>query len=180
VLNPDVIALRLNPTNPDAALIAAGREAVREREAAIARGESFAIETTLSGHAELQLIGKARAAGCSITMTFISVSSAEGSALRVFERAIEEIRTVPVDVVFRRFPRSLENLGIVSPVVDRLDVYDNSEKELMNVARLERGRIRDLADRVPSWAERALRAPLALFRERFAREPCDTFVPVDE
>jgi predicted ABC-type ATPase len=166
VINPDVIAQRLNPGIPDAAIIAAGREAVRERDAAIARGDSFAIETTLSGHGELGLIRTARLAGYSVTMTFVSVSSAEDSAWRVSERAREENRTVPLDVIYRRFPRSLENLAAVAPLLDRLDVYDNSQKALTKVAPLERGRIIAVSENVPAWAEGALREPLASWRDR--------------
>ncbi len=166
VINPDVIASRMNPNDPDAAALAAGREAVTARSAAIARGESFAIETTLSGHAEIRTIHDAIDAGYLVTMTYIAMKSAELSLLRVLERAVEETRTVPHDVVLRRYPRSLANLTAVLPQLDRVDVYDNSASEIRSVARLDRGRMISVSSDMPAWAAQALREPLRTARDR--------------
>ncbi len=53
IINPDEIAVMMNPLDPNAASAAAGREALIQREVALARGETFAIETTFSGNSEL-------------------------------------------------------------------------------------------------------------------------------
>ena len=168
VINPDVIAKRMNPVDPDAAAIAAGREAVGARAAAIAGRQDFAIETTLSGNAELRTIDDAITTGYSVTMTYVALKSAELSLARVLERAVEETRTVPHDVVLRRYPRSLANLAVVLPRLERVDVYDNSLLDLRSVARLDRGRIISATSDMPAWAEQALREPLALARDRAA------------
>ena len=166
VINPDVIAKRMNPDDPDAVSLAAGREALVARAAAIASRRSFAIETTLSGSAEIKTINDAIAAGYSVTMTYVAVKSAELSVLRVLRRALEETRTVAQDVVLRRYPRSLANLTAVLPQLERLDVYDNSESELRKFARLDRGRIISATNDMPAWAKQALHEPLAVARVR--------------
>ena len=50
-VNGDDIAAELNPRDPAAAALPAGRVALRRIEAHVAAGEDFAVETTLSGKA---------------------------------------------------------------------------------------------------------------------------------
>jgi predicted ABC-type ATPase len=47
-LDPDEIARGLNPLNPSAAAIAAGRDVLKRTADYLIRGLSFAVETTLS------------------------------------------------------------------------------------------------------------------------------------
>jgi hypothetical protein len=61
IINPDEIARRLSPTNPDAG--AAARDSLVARGEALSAGKSFSIETTLSGKPELRLIADAQARG---------------------------------------------------------------------------------------------------------------------
>jgi predicted ABC-type ATPase len=49
LLDPDAIARRINPDNPAAAAITAGREVLRRQAEYFRSGVSFAIETTLAG-----------------------------------------------------------------------------------------------------------------------------------
>ena len=166
VINPDVIAQRLNPTNPDAAAASAAREALRQRSEALLNRESFSIETTLSGHSELRLIDDARKAGYTVTMTYIALDSPEANVDRVNLRAEEEVRTVPVEDVRRRYDRSLNNF---SRIVDRFDavyVVDNSGRSFADVATIEQGRVVTIADLVPTWVERALAPQLERVRDR--------------
>jgi predicted ABC-type ATPase len=48
LLDPDEIARGLNPLNPSAAAIAAGRDVLKRTADYLIRGLSFAVETTLS------------------------------------------------------------------------------------------------------------------------------------
>lgn len=48
-INADLIAAGLSPFAPEAEAIKAGRLMLEEIDACVARGESFAFETTLSG-----------------------------------------------------------------------------------------------------------------------------------
>jgi predicted ABC-type ATPase len=53
VINPDEIGQSLTPKNGLATLVQAGRIAIAQREAQLVAGDSFGIETTFTGHSEL-------------------------------------------------------------------------------------------------------------------------------
>ena len=48
-IDPDAIAHRISPDDPESASVAAGREAAREQFAGIAGGRTPVVETTLVG-----------------------------------------------------------------------------------------------------------------------------------
>ncbi|GAC1523799.1 MAG: zeta toxin family protein [Vulcanimicrobiaceae bacterium] len=160
VINPDEIAVAMNALDPDAAAAAAGREALVQREVALARRETFAIETTLSGNSERRLISDAKALGYLVTMTYIALDNRDRNVVRVEQRAAVERRTVPPETVQRRYERSLANLAEVADSLDRLDVYDNSEERFRPLLTLERGRVVTTAPNLPAWTRRALRIQL--------------------
>jgi len=168
IINPDVIAQRLNPANPDVAAAPAAREALKERSKALANRESFSVETTLSGKSEQRLIDDARAAGYRVSMTYVALDSPEQNIQRVNLRAEEEGRTVAAADVRRRYERSLAALRDVVGRIDAVHVFDNSGKRFEHVATLERGRAIAIADQTPAWAERALGSQLELARDRAA------------
>jgi predicted ABC-type ATPase len=123
-----VIAQKLRPDDPDAAAAPAAREALRQRGEALANGESFSIETTLSGKSEQRLIDDARAVGYRVTMTYVALDSSDRNVDRVNLRAEEERRSVPAADVRRRYERSLDALRDSARRIDRIHVFDNSEK----------------------------------------------------
>ncbi len=55
-INADLIAAGLSPFAPDTASIRAGRLMLEEIASCVQNGESFALETTLSGRSYLHLI----------------------------------------------------------------------------------------------------------------------------
>jgi predicted ABC-type ATPase len=60
LLDPDAVARDINPSNPTAAAIEAGRQvSIRIRDYLL-RGTSFAVETTLSGRSIMTLLAVAR------------------------------------------------------------------------------------------------------------------------
>ncbi len=59
-INPDLIAVGLSPFDPAAAGAQAGKLVLCEIRRAIASGETFAFETTLSGRTYLPIIRHAR------------------------------------------------------------------------------------------------------------------------
>ena len=63
LLDPDAIARRLNPLNPSAAAIAAGREVLKRTAEYLNRGVSFAVETTLSSRNRVDPIRQAKSRG---------------------------------------------------------------------------------------------------------------------
>jgi predicted ABC-type ATPase len=67
-INADLIAAGLSPFEPEAAAVRAGRLMLQELDDCIARGKSFAFETTLAGRAYLRHITAWRAAGWHVSV----------------------------------------------------------------------------------------------------------------
>jgi predicted ABC-type ATPase len=68
-INADLIAAGLSPFEPQSAAVRAGRVMLEEIDACIARGESFAFETTLAGRVYLRRIVAWRDAGWHVTLS---------------------------------------------------------------------------------------------------------------
>ena len=126
VIDPDAIARRLALETPTDAAGAAGREAVLERRRAIDSGQSFAVETTLSGRSVLRLMKKAKAAGYRVELHFISVASVEVALARISSRVDQGGHDVPEADVRRRFRRAEANLPEAIELSDEARRYDNT------------------------------------------------------
>lgn len=152
VINPDEIGQLLTLKNGLATLVQAGRIAVSQREAHLAAGDSFGIETTFTGHSELDLMRRARSAGYRVSLVFVGLDDVQLSASRVKARVRRGGHHVPLADVFRRFDRSMENLAIGLTLSDRSYVIDNSRTRRRLVLSRENGRVRHLAKAIPAWA----------------------------
>jgi predicted ABC-type ATPase len=117
-----------------AVVVQAGRQAVAQRDRLLYEGRTFAIETTLTGHSELELMRAARLRSYKINLVYVRLSSAELSNSRVALRVAMGGHDVPEQDIFRRFGRSLENLPAAIKASDRVRILDNSGKRyrLMN------------------------------------------------
>lgn len=109
-INADLIAAGLSPLAPERELLAASRIFLKEIENRIARRESFAFETTLSGRGYLQLIERLREDNWQVNLLYLALPSVEMSVSRVAERVANGGHSIPVNAIHRRFPRSLYNL----------------------------------------------------------------------
>jgi hypothetical protein len=123
-VNADVIAKELNPDDPAAAGVAAGRIMHRLLQETRARRESFALETTLSRMSLRNSVTRLRQAGYLVRLVFLWVPSPEINVLRVAGRVRLGGHFVPDDDVRRRFGRAngvRRRLagGRVAPVVRR-------------------------------------------------------------
>lgn len=85
-VNTDVVARRINPDNPEAASLAAGREALRRLHDIIDKRHDFAFETTLSSNQSLTLMRKARDAEYEVGLVFVALANADLSVERVAQR----------------------------------------------------------------------------------------------
>ena len=153
LLDTDAIARRLNPSNPSAAAMEAGREVLKRIEDYLGSEVSFVIETTLSSRKHADLIRRAKSRGYEIHLVFIGVDSVETSIARVRVRAALGGHSVPDADVRRRYERSLANCAKALPLVDYCRLYDNSGDghRLILVARS--GAIVWRAESLPQWAE---------------------------
>lgn len=125
-INADEIARGLSPFNPEAAAVAAGKIQLQLMDEAMQRGDTFAIETTLSGRTYINLIDKAHRLGYKVTLVFFYLPSVEMAIERVRHRVSEGGHNIPEDVIRRRYERGLRNLtNIYLELVDNWQMINN-------------------------------------------------------
>ena len=152
VVNPDNIARTLPAdVGGEARAIQSGRLAVRERAALLGAGQSFAIETTLTGHSELDLMRAAACAGFKVNLVYVGLRDVQHSIGRVLERVARGGHDVPLADLLRRFDRSLANLPEAMQLADRVILIDNSGKRRQLVLSREGGRVKYAAPSPPGW-----------------------------
>ncbi len=126
-VNADLIAAGLSPFQPDRAAFRAGRLMLEEIHTHVARGESFAFETTLSGKVYARWIPEWRRLGYRVSLIFLRLASVELALERVRQRVREGGHDVPETVIRRRFEAGLSNYHhLYKPLVDEWCLYDNS------------------------------------------------------
>jgi predicted ABC-type ATPase len=129
-VNADLIAAGLSPFAPEQAAIQAARLMLDAIAQHVARRESFAFETTLSGRGYARQIPRWREAGYSVELFFLSLPNADMAVQRVAERVRQGGHHIPEDTIRRRFDSGLQLLRTAyQPLVDQWAVYDNAGDE---------------------------------------------------
>ena len=120
---------------------------------ALARGETFVLETTIAGKTILRIMEQARLAGFRVALHFVSVDSFTQAVDRISNRVAMGGHDVPEADVRQRFARSLADLPEAISRADETKLYDNSsaEEPYRKVAGLTRKNLW-LADNPPTWA----------------------------
>lgn len=168
-IDPDRIAREIDPTDPRAVDFAAGKEALRRFDQALAAGVSLSLETTLTGRTMLARMQAARDAGYEVTLRYVAVATSDVNIERVTARAAAGGHWIEPDVVRRRVAGSLENLPAAIAIAHRAVLLDNSGPVHRRVLDVERGRVLHQAPDPPAWlAERLPRIAAEL--ERVARQ----------
>ena len=158
VVNPDEIARAIDPAriNERSVQLQAGRQALAERTRRIAARESFAVETTMSGHSELAVMREAKELGFKVNLVFVGLVRADLSDNRVALRVRQGGHDVPTADTERRFDRIMANLPLAIRLADRAILLDNSGRRPRLVAVLESGRAPRVVERLPDWGRVAL------------------------
>lgn len=152
LLNADLLAAETGIDSFEAARIL---DATRERM--LEDGLGFITETVFSdpyGH-KLGLLRRAVDAGYEVTLIYIGVMNEELLQRRVDQRIAIGGHDVPRDRIAARFERSLKNLRNAVPLVERVELYDNSSstEPFLPVATFVRGSLeRRMKGRLPNWA----------------------------
>jgi predicted ABC-type ATPase len=154
IVDPDRIAKGMNPDDPGAAAVAAGRFAVEAVQEHLAKRESFAIETTLASKRTLGLIQQAKRAGFETELVYICLDSPERNLARVGERVMHGGHSVPPGDIVRRYWRSIENAREAIGLADRAQVFDNSSFSARRVLEVSRGVVTWCAPDEPWWCRR--------------------------
>jgi predicted ABC-type ATPase len=108
--------------------ISAGKKAARKLNECLAGGLDFHRETTLAGGAGSyrQNIRKAKMAGFRVYLVYISVSSANLAKERVKNRVNKGGHGISDEVIEKRYFQSLSNLHEILPLVNGVEIYENS------------------------------------------------------
>jgi predicted ABC-type ATPase len=126
-INADLIAAGLSPFRPESIAVKAGKLMIEAINECVRRGESFAIETTLSGRRYLRTIQIWKAEGYRVTLFFVSLPNVDLALTRVVDRVRQGGHNIPETVVRRRFDSGLENFQkFYKSTVDEWKHFDNS------------------------------------------------------
>jgi predicted ABC-type ATPase len=91
----------------------------------IARGESFAVETTLRSSAAIEQARQAGSAGFETLMVFVCAGEADECVRRVRIRGLGGGHAAPEAEIRDIHARSLSNLVVAVEVFERIEIYDN-------------------------------------------------------
>lgn len=158
IINPDEIAKRIDPIrrNETAVIAQAGREALLERRGLMAQGQSFGIETTLTGRGEILLMQQAKEQGYKVNLVYVGISDAKQSNTRVAFRVSQGGHDVPESDIMRRFGRSLGNLPEAIKSADRAFILDNSARQYRLLFSIEKNGLHFVSRELPAWSKAAL------------------------
>lgn len=132
-----VVAQGGDPTS-NADQLRAGREAVRLIEGHFSRGRSFNQETTLTGHAVLRNMRRARDAGYRVVLYYIGVNAPAVAIDRIAHRVAVGGHDIDDAAVRRRYHASLRNFSHALDLCDEVTVLDNTV-EFVVIARWRAG-----------------------------------------
>ncbi|MCP5558605.1 MAG: zeta toxin family protein [Verrucomicrobiaceae bacterium] len=134
-LNADEIARGLSPLDPTLTAFKAGRLLIEEARALLERGDSFAIESTLSGKTYLAMLRQAKEKGYRVVLHYILIGSSTQAVNRVALRVKLGGHHVPDDDVRRRFDRSRKHfLDDYLPLADEWGLWDNQSPPARQIA----------------------------------------------
>lgn len=129
-LNPDLIASGFSPIGVEQASFQAGRILIQEVKDRIARRESFAFESTLSGKTWLGLLKEAKGSGYTLRIYFLYLSSIQKNIERIKSRVKQGGHNIPSVTVKRRHPRCFENFwNLYRPLCNDWHIFDNTKRE---------------------------------------------------
>jgi predicted ABC-type ATPase len=124
-INADLIARGLSPHDSSKAAIQAGKIMLEQIAQKVEQGDSFAIETTLSGRSYASRIPEWRKVGYHVTLIFLSLPSADFAVERVKLRVSQGGHDIPQKVIRRRFAAGITHFHkLYRGLVDDWVLYD--------------------------------------------------------
>jgi len=134
-LNADLIAKGISPLNPEAESLAAGKIMLRRLDEHVARGDSFSVETTLSGHNYAKRIVEWQAKGYRVLLLFLALPSPETAIERVAFRVKQKGHNIPEHDIRQRFVSGLAHFeNVYKPLVDEWRHYNNEAEDPVLIA----------------------------------------------
>lgn len=156
-INPDEIAKDVfGDWNSHEAVIKAANYSADLREKCLKEHRGFVFETVMSADDKVDFIIRAKKEGFFIRLFFISTNHPTINAARIAARVMKGGHDVPITKIISRYYKSIGNCKMVSPIVDRLYVYDNSvdDEDAKLLFRLADGNVAKIyTDKIPQWAK---------------------------
>lgn len=155
-INPDNVARDIfGDWNNQDAVLKAANYCNDWRERCLAERKSHIFETVMSASDKVDYILRAKEAGFFIRLFFVSTESPTINAKRVANRVLNGGHDVPIPKIISRYDKSIANCKILSTIVDRLYIYDNSieDAEARLLFRFSDGElVKRYVDDLPAWA----------------------------
>ncbi|MDE6285959.1 MAG: zeta toxin family protein [Muribaculaceae bacterium] len=156
-INPDNVARDIyGDWNNREAVLKAAEYCENWRERCLEERKSLIFETVMSAMDKVEFILRAKQAGFFIRLFFVSTESPTINAKRVANRVLNGGHDVPIPKIISRYDKSIANCKIISSIIDRLYIYDNSieDTEARLLFRLSNGKlIKRYVEVLPKWAE---------------------------
>lgn len=151
IIDPDAIAKEINSLDPEQSAIVAGKAAINLTNKYVSEGVSFGIETTLAGKSYLRLIQDLKRKNWIINLIYIGIENPMINIQRIKERVSQGGHHVPMDDIYRRYYRSLNNLSQAIKYSDLVTIYDNSDRQFLLIATIEPGTSSEYVEDKPIW-----------------------------
>ena len=129
-VNADEIADELSPQDPEHESLRAFRLMLERMDQLIARGEDFAVETTLATKSLAGIIDNAKELGYKVGVLYFWLKNPELAVKRVAIRVASGGHNIPEPTIVRRYWQGMDNLReIYIPRADSWVLIDNSAAE---------------------------------------------------
>ena len=132
-INADDIAREQGMGAYDAAL-----EAARQREACIAKRQSFAMETVMSTPEKVELMRQAKREGYHVHLEYITTQHPAINVDRIHNRVLDGGHDVPSEKILSRYDRSMKLLAGAIETTDTARIYNNSFESPVLIAEKSR------------------------------------------
>lgn len=139
-VNADEIADELSPQDPERESLRAFRLMLERMDQLIARGEDFAVETTLATKSLAGIIENAQQLGYKVGLLYFWLKSPELAVKRVAIRVASGGHNIPENTIVRRYWQGMQNLrDIYLPRCDSWVLIDNSATDADWIAERKTG-----------------------------------------
>lgn len=155
-INPDNIANEIfGDWNSKDAVISAAKYSENLRENCLTNNESLIFETVLSSPDKIDFINRAKEKGYFVRLFFVGTENPKINASRIAQRVMEGGHDVPIPKIISRYGKSIVNCLIVSQIVDRAYIYDNSidYKDPKLLFKIVNGKVAKEYQTINDWAK---------------------------
>ena len=154
-INPDNIAQdKFNGWNDLDSVLKAAQFATTWRNECLENNKSLIFETVLSAADKIDYIEKAISLGYFVRLFFVGTNHPSINASRITNRVLEGGHDVPISKIISRYYKSVINCAVLSLIVDRLYVYDNSVnfENPKLLFRTKNGKLEKFYSQINEWA----------------------------